>query len=513
MTNSNAQPDTAQGRAPSRFVMFVSAGLVFGFSCLALVFPDIAGDVLITSRNWVISRFDWFFALIPPLILLACLGLAVSPAGKLRLGGDAAKPEFSTLSWIAMLFASGVGIGLMFYGPSEPLGNYTDWAGTPLGTTAGSDDARRLAMSATIFHWGLAPWAIYAVMGLALGYYAYNRGLPLSIRSAFYPLIGDRIWGWPGHIVDLFAIVATVFGLATSIGIGAAQTATGLSLLYGFEQGIGLQLIMIAVITGLAMVSVVRGVNGGIRWLSNANMLLALSLFLFVLIAGPTGELIKSMFTNTASYLADSPALTNWIGRDDEAWFHDWTIFYWAWWVSWSPFVGMFIARISKGRTLREYLTVIIVLPSLIAVVWFTVFGETALQQYEAGIGGLAEGIETAPLALFHMLAELPLAEITSSVSTLLLIIFIVTSVDSGALVVETLASGGGIAKPRKWRIFWASMLGATAAVLLYGGGRSALQALQAGTIVAALPFAVIVLIATFGLIAELVKETRGGGN
>ncbi|MEO1407083.1 MAG: BCCT family transporter, partial [Pseudomonadota bacterium] len=322
----------------------------------------------------------------------------------------------------------------------------------------------------------------------------------LTIRSAFYPLLGERIWGWPGHFIDLFAVVSTVFGLATTIGIGGTQAAAGLGYLLGFEPTVGIQVSLIAIMTGLAVISVFRGIHGGIKMLSNANMLIAFGLLVFVVIVGPTALIFVGFGENLLAYLADTPALTNWIGREDTAWFHDWTIFYWAWWISWSPFVGMFIARISKGRTVREYFSVVLLAPVTICLVWFTAFGETALQQNKTGAGDLATSMTDASLVLFQMLAEMPLAGFTSTAAIILLIVFIVTSADSGALVVDTITSGGKLNVPVAQRIFWACMLGLTASALLYGGGAQALQSLQAGTITAALPFTFIILICCVSL-------------
>ena len=490
-------------------VFFLSAGLVIVFALASLVFPDASGAALQAARSWTLETFDWLFAATPPLILIFCVGLAVSPLGRIRLGGPDARPEFRIHSWVAMLFAAGVGIGFMFYGSAEPLAYYSDWAGTPFDVEAGSEPARRLAFSATLFHWGMAPWGVYAVVGLALGFFAYNKGLPLTIRSAFYPILGERIWGFWGNVIDTFAVISTVFGLATTIGIGAAQASSGIGYLTGMEVTIGLQVGLIAGITGLAVISVLRGLDGGVKFLSDLNMTIAVILMIFVFIVGPTLAIVTGFGRNFIAYLADSPALTNWFGRSDQAWFHDWTIFYWAWWVSWSPFVGMFIARISRGRTVREYLSVVILTPVAICVIWFTTFGETAIQQYEAGQGDLADGIATAALTLFQMLHSLPLPVITSCTAIFLLVVFIVTSADSGALVIDSITSGGKTDAPVPQRVFWACMLGVTASMLLYGGGRSTLVSLQAGTITAALPFTFILLVCCISLFLGMRDEHR----
>lgn len=488
-------------------VFFLSAGLIILFAAVSLAFPDASTHYLTAAKTWTLQRADWLFAATPVVVFLFALVLAISPLGRIRLGGANAQAEFRTHSWVAMLFAAGVGVGFMFYGAAEPLAYYTDWYGTPLNVEAGTPAAERLAFSATIFHWGLAPWAIYAIVGLSLGFFAHNKGLPLSIRSACYHVFGERVWGWPGHIIDMFAVVSTVFGLATTIGIGATQATSGLAYLFGFEPNRALQIFLIAVMTGLAVLSVLRGLDGGVKFLSNLNMSIAFGLLLFVIIAGPTILIFTGMGSNLLAYIQDTPALTNWVRRTDVVWFHDWTIFYWAWWISWSPFVGMFIARISKGRTVREYFTVVLLAPFSICVIWFTAFGETALALNQSGTGELAEGMSSASLVLFQMLEDLPIPELTSAVAILLLIVFIVTSADSGALVVDTITSGGKTDAPVAQRVFWACMLGLTASALLYGGGTDVLRSLQAGTITAALPFTFILLACCFSLYLGLRDE------
>lgn len=488
-------------------VFFLSAALVIVFSGLTLIFPAASTHVLVAAKTWTLQSADWLFAITPLIVLVFAIALCVSPLGRIRLGGAAATPDFKIHSWIAMLFAAGVGIGFMFYGAAEPLAYYTDWYGTPLDVDAATPEAERLAFSATIFHWGLAPWAVYAIVGLALGFFAHNKGLPLSIRSAFYPVLGERIWGWPGHIIDLFAVVSTIFGLATTIGIGATQATSGLSYLFGFEPSATLQIILIMTMTGLAVLSVLRGLDGGVKLLSDINMGVAFVLLTFVVIAGPTILIFTGIGENFVDYILDTPALTNWVGRKDIVWFHDWTIFYWAWWISWSPFVGMFIARISRGRTVREYFSVVLLAPFTICIIWFSAFGETALAQHKAGVGDLAGEMSSASLVLFEMLSSMPIPMITSAAAILLLVVFIVTSADSGALVVDTITSGGKTDSPVLQRVFWACMLGMTACALLYGGGTDALRSLQAGTITAALPFTVILLVCCLSLYIGLRDE------
>lgn len=490
-------------------VFFTAAGLVLLFSGLTLAYPVKAGLALAWAKNATLQNFDWLFAITPVVVFVFCLFLALSPLGKIRLGGQGAKPAYGYLSWVAMLFAAGVGIGFMFWGAAEPLAYHTNWAGAPLNAVQGSPDSNRLAFSATLFHWGVSPWAIYAIVGLSLGFFTHNKGLPSSIRSTFYPLLGERVWGWPGHIIDLLAVVSTIFGLATTIGLGATQAANGLGYIFNFKPVLWVQIALIAAMTGLAMISVMRGMNGGIKFLSNLNMIVALGLLLFVIVAGPTTLILTGMGSNFLAYLKDTPALTNWIGREDVSWFHDWTIFYWAWWISWSPFVGMFIARISRGRTVREYFAVVLLAPFSICVVWFTAFGQTAISQYENGVGDLANGVDSSATVLFQMLAALPYGDIASLFAIGLLIVFIVTSADSGALVVDTITSGGKIDAPLSQRLFWTAAIGLTASALLIGGGKKALQSLQAGTITAALPFTLILLVCCISLYLGLRDENR----
>jgi len=490
-------------------VFFIAAVTVMGFIGATLVFPDQTSVVLLDVRDWVLQTYDWLFVSTVNLVFLFCLVLIISPMGRLRIGGREAKPEFSTLSWFAMLFSAGIGIGLMFWGAAEPLAYYTDWFGTPFDVEAGTPEAERLSMSATMFHWGINAWSIYAVIGLALAYFTFSKGLPLTLRSAFYPLLGDRIWGWPGHIIDLLAVIATLFGLATSLGLGAQQVASGLDFLLGTGSGLGLQIVIIAFITSLAIVSVVRGLDGGVKLLSNINMVVAGVFLFFVFLAGPTVIIASGFLDNTIDYLRDFIPLSSWIGRDDTQWFHGWTVFYWAWWISWSPFVGMFIARISKGRTVREFLTAVIFVPLIVTVVWFSTFGETALYQAQNDIGSLSDGISDVSLVLFQMLENLPWAQISSGLAVILILIFFVTSSDSGSLVIDSITAGGKLHAPVPQRVFWATMEGLVAAMLLYGGGSKALQALQAGAISAGLPFALILLVCCASLWKGLSEDHR----
>tara|TARA_R110002096_G_scaffold154_14_gene827 strand:- start:5126 stop:6712 length:1587 start_codon:yes stop_codon:yes gene_type:complete len=490
-------------------VFFGSALLITLFVVGTLIAPAGAAGILEGARAWSLEHAHWLFSSSIVIIFGFCILFAAMPFGRIRIGGPNAAPEFSTFSWLAMLFSAGVGIGLLFWGAAEPLAYFTGWSGTPLNVVAGTEEARRLAMSATIFHWGLHPWAVYAVMGLALAFFAYNKGLPLTIRSCFYPLLGERVWGWSGHIIDMLAVLATLFGLATSLGFGAMQAAAGLNILFGIDPGITTQIGIIIGITSLATLSVIRGINKGVKVLSNLNIVMAILLLLFVLLAGPTLVILMDIPRNTLHYIKSMIPLGNWFDRPDFEWYQTWTIFYWAWWISWSPFVGMFIARVSKGRTIRQFLAAVLVMPVGVSVLWFTVFGTTAISQAQAELGKIAEPMTDASLVLFHMLANLPMVEIVSSFAIILLLIFFVTSSDSGSLVIDTITAGGKLHAPVPQRIFWASMEGLVAAILLFGGGGQVLGALQAGAIATALPFSIVLLLCCVSLYKGLSHEWR----
>jgi len=490
-------------------VFWISALLALLFVTVTLNAPEAAKKVFDGTKGWSIVHGDALFIISGNFFVLFCLYIAVSPLGRIRLGGTSAKPDFSVLSWFAMLFAAGMGIGLMFWSVAEPVAYYTNWAGTPLGVIEKTPEAAKLALGATMFHWGLHPWAIYGVVGLSLAFFNYNKGMPLTIRSGFYPLFKDHVWGWFGHVIDIIAVLATLFGLATSLGFGATQAASGLKFLFGFDGGIETQIIVIAGVTSVAVISVVRGLDGGVKILSNINMCLAAALLAFVFIAGPTAAILSSMATTAVSYAENIIPFSNWIGRDDTKFFQGWTVFYWAWWISWSPFVGMFIARISKGRTVREFIAAVLVVPTLVTVVWMGAFGGTALEQIQNGTGALVGGISDVSLAMFQMLQNLPFAEMASFLAIVLVLVFFVTSSDSGSLVIDSITSGGKLDAPVPQRIFWATMEGIIAAALLIGGGNDALGALQAAAITVGLPFTVVLLALCVGLYIGLRHEWK----
>ncbi|MEH6473138.1 MAG: BCCT family transporter [Halopseudomonas sp.] len=488
-------------------VFVICTLLILIFVIATLIFPAEAKTALDGAKGWSINNFDWLFMAGGNAFVLFCLAMIALPVGKIRLGGPDAKPDFSTRSWFAMLFAAGMGIGLMFWSVAEPVAYYTDWYGTPLQAAPNTEEGARMAMGATLYHWGLHPWAIYGVVALSLAFFHYNKKLPLTIRSAFYPLLGDRCWGRIGDLIDIVAVLATIFGLATSLGLGAKQAAGGLSFLFDIPNTINTQLAIIVGVTAVAIISVVRGLDGGVKVLSNINMGLAALLLAFVIIAGPTAAIFMTVGTTAASYVENIIPLSNWIGREDQTWFHGWTVFYWAWWVSWSPFVGMFIARISKGRTVREFMTAVLLVPTLVTTLWMAAFGGTALDQAKNGVGELSNGIGEVSLAMFQMLENLPLSGITSAIGILLVLVFFVTSSDSGSLVIDSITAGGKIDAPVPQRIYWATLEGVIAGTLLFGGGAQALGALQAGAITAGLPFTLVLLLMCVSLYKGLRTE------
>jgi len=497
-------------------VFLISGLTIVAFVFYTLALPEQSSALFSWLRPALTSNFDWFFIGSADFFVIFCLFLIVSPWRKIRLGGADATPDYTYIGWFAMLFAAGMGIGLMFYGVSEPLSHFassvggvtseggarTDWA--PLGAAAGDNaTAARLGMAATIFHWGLHPWAIYAIVALALALFSFNKGLPLTIRSAFYPIFGDAVWGWVGHIIDTLAVFATLFGLATSLGFGATQANAGLNELFGMPVGTTSQVVLITVITAIALISVVRGLDGGVKILSEINMGLAALLLVFVLLVGPTMAILTGFADSLLAYFQYLPALSNPIGREDVNFSQGWTAFYWAWWISWSPFVGMFIARVSRGRTVREFIICVLLIPSLVCVLWMSVFGGTAIQQV---IQDGYTAVTDAPLELklFKMLDALPLASITSFIGIILVIVFFVTSSDSGSLVIDTITAGGKVDAPVPQRVFWCIFEGAVAIVLLLGGGLGALQAMVIST---GLPFTVVLLLMCWAIVKGLMSE------
>jgi len=494
-------------------VFVISSIAIVVFIIGSLIFQEGATKLFGDLRVWLTTNLDWLFMITANLVFLFCLVVAFSPLGKVRLGGADAKPEYSYLTWLAMLFAAGVGIGLLFFGVSEPVTYFQGGSYSPLGTETVYDPktdynagnvpdagdpkvqtAASLGIATTVFHWGLQGWAIYGVVGLALAFFAYNRGLPLLIRSAFYPIFGDRIWGWPGHIIDTFAIFAGIFGLATSLGLGVQQVTSGLNHLFGIPVNAVTMVLLIVVITSVALISVMTGINVGIKRLSQFNIMLAFLLLAAIIVLGPTLYIFRSFFTGLTTYVMKIVPLSNWIGREDTAFFHDWTTFYWAWWIAWAPFIGTFIARISKGRTVREFVIFVLLLPTLLCLIWFSAFGGTALHQFlTEGETGVTEKVEiyNYELALFKMFEGLPWTTLLSCIAMTLTIIFFVTSSDSGSLIIDIIAAGGKIDAPIPQRVFWCTAEGLVAIALLLGGG---LKALQAASLATGFPFAIVLL-------------------
>jgi BCCT family betaine/carnitine transporter len=487
-----------------------SAGFIALFLLLTVIVDAETAKATLDGIKWqIINSFDWLFMWSGNVFVVFCLALVVSPFGKIRLGGKEATADYSFMSWLAMLFAAGMGIGLMFWSVAEPVAYFTGWYETPLNVAANTEEAKSLAMGAVMFHWGLHPWAIYGVVALSLAFFTYNKGLPLSIRSIFYPILGDRAWGWPGHIVDILAVLATLFGLATSLGLGAQQAASGIHHVFGLEAGMGLQIAVITVVTLLAVVSVIRGIDGGVKVISNVNMVVAFVLLIMVaLIAyAVTFGSIPSTFM---AYVENIIPLSNPHGREDEAWMHGWTVFYWAWWISWSPFVGMFIARVSKGRTVRQFITAVLIVPTAVTIVWMSVFGGLAIDQVINQVGTLgANGLRDVPLAMFEMFDALPFGTVLSMIAIVLVLVFFITSSDSGSLVIDSITAGGKVDAPVTQRVFWAFMEGAIAVALLWIGGSEAIQALQAGAISTALPFTIILLLMCVSLLMGMRTEEK----
>lgn len=483
-------------------VFWGSAGLIVFFVVISIVNLAHMKELFESVQAGITAGVGWLFVAAVNIYLGIVVFLLISRYGCIRLGGPDAEPEFSTWGWLAMLFSAGMGIGLVFWSVAEPIYHFS----APPWGAAKTAQAAELAMGITFFHWGLHAWGLYALMALGIAYFAFNRGLPLTIRSVFYPLLGERIHGNIGNFIDILAAVATLFGLATSLGLGAQQINAGLDYLFTIGQGGTQQVLLIAAITLMATVSVLLGLDGGIRRLSQLNMLAAVALLLFVAVAGPTLHLLDALVQNVGTYLANLPKLSLWTEvYSGTTWQHSWTIFYWAWWISWAPFVGIFIARISRGRTIRQFLLCVLFVPTLITFLWLTVFGNSALFCELYGSGGVVEAVnENIATALFALLDIFPMAALTSGLSVLVITIFFVTSSDSASLVVDIITAGGHPNPPALQRIFWAVTEGVVAAVLLLAGG---LGALQTGVICTGLPFAAVIMLVGVSLIRGLKED------
>ena len=487
-------------------VTITSSIILVIFIAVTLLFPAQAQVFFENTLDIISNTTGWLMIFSANIFIIAALYFAFGRYGSIVIGGKKAKPEFSRFAWYAMLLSAGMGIGLLFWSVAEPITHL----GVPSpmfgGINPNSPEAAQSAMASTFFHWGIHPWAIYAIVGLGLAFFSYNKGLPLTIRSLFYPLIGNKIYGLWGNIIDILSVLATLMGLATSLGLGVAQVNAGLNHLFGISISTTIQVILIAVITGFATISVVMGLDGGVKRLSEINMVLAGIFLLFVLIAGPTVYIMSGFTQNVGFYMANFVEMSLWTETfRDTNWQGAWTVFYWAWWISWSPFVGMFIARVSKGRTVKEFVVGVIIIPTAISFIWMSVFGGTAIFQQLNGISDLTSVVNIdESLALFALLENLPFSAILSFVGIILVVVFFVTSSDSGSLVVDHLTSGGKLDSPVPQRIFWAAMEGVVAATLLVGGG---LDALQTASVITGLPFTLVLLVMIYSLYLGLRQE------
>ena len=487
-------------------VTFFSVILLVIFISTTLIFPKGAEEFFNTILSSITKNAGWFLISVANIFVGAALFFAFGRYGNLKIGGAEAQPEFTKAAWYAMLLSAGMGIGLLFWSVAEPISHLNTPSPMFGGLVPGSPEAAQAAMVTTFFHWGIHPWAVYSIVGLGLAFFAYNRGLPLTIRSVFYPIIGNKIYGFWGNLIDVLSVLATLTGLATSLGLGVAQINAGLDHLFGIAISVPVQLGLIVGITVLATISVVLGLDGGVKRLSEINMTLAGVFLVFILCVGPTVYIMSGFTQNIGFYISNFVQMSLWTETfRNTNWQGSWTIFYWAWWISWSPFVGMFIARISKGRTVREFILGVMLFPSLLSFFWMSVFGGTAIFLETNGLSNIVSAIKVdASIALFAMLDSLPLSSILSVVGIILVTVFFVTSSDSGSLVVDHLTSGGKLDSPVPQRIFWAAMEGIVAITLLVGGG---LTALQTASIITGLPFAIILLLMIYSINEGLKQE------
>ncbi len=505
---------------------FAAKGMVAAFVVFTVLNVELANSIYKAVRGWIEASLAWYYILVAIVLVFVCLYLLCSRHGSIRLGDDDARPEFSNFSWFAMLFSAGVGIGILFFGVAEPV-FYFDNSGAfgypnnphadAAGMTAMDTNRAVHAMRVTYFHWGFHGWAIYVMIGLCLAYFGFRKKLPLTLRSALYPIIGDRIYGPIGHGVDLLAVFGTVFGVATSLGLGVTQMATGMNVLFGVDPGVATQLVLIVIISIVATLSAVSGVGNGIRIISEWNIWLSVVLLAFFLFFGPFKWLMGFFVTSIGDYIWNVIPMGFWTaGTEKEiAWQGGWTIFYWGWWISWAPFVGMFIARISRGRTIREFMIGVLFVPTTIAFFWLCMFGGNAMYMEltaEGGVGtaGIVDLVRAwnLPAALYGTIERLSdisaLQWMMSALATLLLATWFITSSDSGTLVITTMLSMGDDNPPQRFRIVWGLGEGFVAGVLLLAGG---LKALQTASIAAALPISVIILFMTYGLVKSLSED------
>lgn len=490
-----------------------SAILVTLFVLFTVIDPKYAGSIYTAAKGFIASNFAWYYIGLASFFLFLSIYTAFSRYGSIRLGADDEKPEYNFFSWFSMLFGAGIGIGILFWSIAEPIYHFQSNPFIAEGQAL-TAEAAQVAMRISIFHWGLHGWGIFAMAGLSLAYFSYRKGMPLSVRSGLYPIFGDRIYGPIGHAADLLAVFGTVFGIATSLGLGAQQINAGLSYLFGIEVSTTNQVILIAIVSILATLSALSGVNKGIKILSEYNMHLTTVILTFFLVLGPTAYLLGAFATNVGDYLVNAVSLGLWVDPDPKGqWQGWWTIFYWGWWIAWAPFVGIFIARISKGRTIKEFVLGVLLAPTILATFWITIFGNTAIFIELFGAGGITEVVnKDITMALFTTLELMDLGPmltlIGASICVLMLVTYFITSADSATLVICTLVSMGDTNPPARFRVFWGLSIGAVAGVLLIAGG---LKALQTASIVAALPYSVVLILTTWALFKSLRQEPLAG--
>jgi len=486
----------------NRPVFIASALLIVGFIIFGSLFGELAGEVFNQLQSFITHRFRWLFIILMNVTVVFSLYIALSRYGDIRLGHQTEHPEYSLLSWFGMLFSAGIGIGLLYWGTAEPLYHFMS---PPMGQ-AETVEAAKQAMSISFLHWGIHAWALYCVVALSLAYFHYRRGLPLSIRSVLYPLIGQKIYGKWGHVVDTLAVFGTMFGVVTSLGLGAMQINAGFSNVFGIPNNVPVQLCLIAIITAMATLSVMMGLDKGIKRLSDINIVLTVLLLGFMLFFGPTQFIIDSFIENIGNYVSQLIPLGFWSeAYSNTDWQANWTIFYWAWWVSWSPFVGIFVARISRGRTIREFIFGVLFIPMLLLFFWFTTFGGSAVHMELMGNYGLIEAVKADyGSAIFKLIEYYPLTKPLTLVIVVMIMLWFVTSSDSASLVIDMLTAGGDTNPPKIQRLFWALSQGVIAAVLLVAGGLSALQAVA---IIAGFPFAIVVFVMMYCLWRGLTRD------
>ncbi|MDN5757315.1 MAG: BCCT family transporter [Tomitella sp.] len=483
--------------------VFIPASLIiFGMIAFAVIYSGTAEDAFTSLKDGIADGVGWWYILSATGFVLFAVYCVFSRVGSIRLGRDDESPEFGVFSWFAMLFSAGMGIGLVFYGVAEPLSHYVIPPESG-GIEGGTDAAANQAMQATMYHWGLHAWAIYVVVGLGLAYMTYRKGRPMSVRWLLEPLLGrKRIEGPIGHAIDVVAVVGTLFGIATSLGFGVQQISAGLEYLGWLTVDNPIKIIIIVVVTAMATLSVVSGVTKGLKWLSNINMVLAAVLAIFVLALGPTLFLAQAWVQNLGGYVQALPQMMlRTAPFSDDTWLADWTIFYWGWWMSWAPFVGMFIARISRGRTIRQFVLGVILAPTVIASLWFTIFGDSGILRQRNDGDMLVDGAVDTNTTLFHMLDGLPLGIITSVLAIAVVVFFFVTSSDSGSLVIDMLSTGGDMNTPKITRVYWAVLEGVAAAILRVVGGAGSLTALQTASIATAVPFSIVLVLACVSML------------